>query len=112
MLFFKLAQRAEKQEEQKNQGFNLADIEQVLNSKSKIRLKEEEAYKHLLKLQPYLVHVLLMNIDNHVQAIRMASVKTLEFLFDTLGCNLDDSLTQILVAIIKTYPSMIKRSNI
>lgn len=42
----------------------------------------------------------------------MASLKTLEFLFDTLGCNLDESLLQILVAIIKTYPSMTKRSNI
>lgn len=42
----------------------------------------------------------------------MASLKTLEFLFDTLGCNLDESLLQILVAIIKTYPSMTKRSNL
>lgn len=42
----------------------------------------------------------------------MASLKTLEFLFDTLGCNLDESLLQILVAIIKTYPSMTKRSNV
>lgn len=42
----------------------------------------------------------------------MASLKTLEFIFDTLGCNLDDSLLHILVAIIKTYPSMSKRSNL
>ena len=56
--------------------------------------------------------MLLMNIDSHVQAVRMASLKTLEFLFDTLGCNLDESLLQILVAIIKTYPSMTKRSNV
>ena len=42
----------------------------------------------------------------------MASLKTLEFIFDTLGCNLDQSLVQILVAIIKTYPSMQKRSNL
>ena len=42
----------------------------------------------------------------------MASLKTLEFLFDTLGCNLDESLIPILIAIIKTYPSMTKRSNV
>jgi hypothetical protein len=42
----------------------------------------------------------------------MASLKTLEFLFDTLGCNLDESLILILIAIIKTYPSMTKRSNL
>lgn len=42
----------------------------------------------------------------------MASLKTLEFLFDTLGCNLDESLISILIAIIKTYPSMTKRSNV
>lgn len=47
-----------------------------------------------------------------MQAVRMASLKTLEFIFDTLGCNLDESLIQILVAIIKTYPSMSKRSNL
>ena len=42
----------------------------------------------------------------------MASLKTLEFIFDTLGCNLDESLLQILVAIIKTYPSMSKRGTL
>ena len=84
----------------------------MINTKHKIRLKQEEAYKYLLKLHPHLIQVLLMNIDSHVQAVRMASLKTLEFLFDTLGCNLDESLLQILVAIIKTYPSMTKRSNV
>ena len=84
----------------------------MINARNKTRIKNEEAYKYLLKLQPHLVQVLLLNIDSHIQAVRMASLKTLEFLFDTLGCNLDESLLQILVAIIKTYPSMTKRSNV
>ena len=118
VLFYKLARREQKSEEQRSSGAGAStstsvhDIEQMINTKNKIRLKQEEAYKYLLKLHPHLIQVLLMNIDSHVQAVRMASLKTLEFLFDTLGCNLDESLLQILVAIIKTYPSMTKRSNV
>ena len=55
--------------------------------------------------------MLLLNIDSHIQAVRMASLKTLEFLFDTLGCNLDESLVSILIAVIKTYPSMTRRNS-
>ena len=90
----------------------MSELDQVLATCSKTRLKQEDAYKYLLRLQPHLIDILLLNIDNDVQAVRMASLKTLEFIFDTLGCNLDEQIVQILVAIIKTYPSMSKRSNI
>lgn len=108
--FYRLAKRVEKNQDDHG---GVGDVDQLLNStRNKTRLKQEEAYKYLLRLQPYLVEVLLINIDSHVQAVRMASLKTLEFLFDTLGCNLDESLISILIAIIKTYPSMTKRSNL
>ena len=91
VLFFKLARRIEKHKDKQSPISN-AELEQVLNSCNKTRLKQEEAYKYLLKLQPHLVDVLLINIDSDIQAVRMASLKTLEFIFDTLGCNLDESL--------------------
>ena len=47
-----------------------------------------------------------MNIDSDIEAIRLAALKTLEFLLDTLGCSLGESLVQIFVTIIRTYPSM------
>lgn len=68
----------------------MSELDQVLATCSKTRLKQEDAYKYLLRLQPHLIDILLLNIDNDVQAVRMASLKTLEFIFDTLGCNLDE----------------------
>lgn len=56
VLFYKLAKRVEKQDESKGRGSdnlnaaNLVDIEKIVNTKNKPRLKQEEAYKYLLKL--------------------------------------------------------------
>jgi len=110
VLFYKLATRFEKH--QGSSGMSKAEMEQVLNCCQKEKLKQEEAFGYLLRLQPHLVELLLINIDSHVQAVRMASLKTLEFVFDTLGCNLNHSLLLILVAIIKTYPSLAKKCSL
>jgi len=46
----------------------------------------------------------LLNIDSNIEAIRLAVLKTLEYLVDILGCSLENSLIHILVALLKTYP--------
>ena len=61
VLFYKLAKRVEK-----HGDYNVIEIEQMINARNKTRLKQEEAYKYLLHLQPHLVSVLLMNIDCHI----------------------------------------------
>ena len=54
VLFYKLAKRVEKHEENKSPGetsaaaASIVDIEQIINARSKSRLKQEEAYKYLL----------------------------------------------------------------
>ena len=45
-----------------------------------------------------------MNIDSNIEAVRLASLKTIEYLLDTLGCSLDESIIQIFVAVVQTYP--------
>ena len=45
-----------------------------------------------------------MNIDSNIEAVRLAALKTIEYLLDTLGCSLDESIIQIFVAVVQTYP--------
>ena len=49
VLFFKLARRIEKHKDS-HSAISNSELDQVLNSCSKTRLKQEEAYKYLLKL--------------------------------------------------------------
>jgi hypothetical protein len=58
----------------------------------------------LVQLYPHLIQILLLNIDSNIEAIRLAVLKTLEYLVDILGCSLENSLIHILVALLKTYP--------
>lgn len=57
-----------------------------------------------------MIKILLQNIDSKIEAIKIASLRNIEFLIDTLGCSLDSYLIHILVAIISTYPSTYTQS--
>ncbi|CDW83869.1 UNKNOWN [Stylonychia lemnae] len=72
------------------------------------QIREEESYKLLMMMHPYLTKILLQNLDSKIEAIKVAVLRNLEFLIDQLGCSLDQYLVQILIGIIHTYP----RSNL
>lgn len=67
-------------------------------------MNDDEAHKILIKLHPHLIRILLSNINTKVEALKVAVLKSIEFLIDQLGCNLDQYLMQILISVIKTYP--------
>jgi hypothetical protein len=48
-------------------------------------IQEEDIYTELLKLQPDLLDWILLNLNEKVELIRIAFLKSLEFLLDTLG---------------------------
>ena len=98
---------------EKNQmnAMSFADVDPIKHAKYKVQLKQDQDYKCLMKLQPHLVQLLLVNIDSNIEAVRLASLKTLEYLLDTLGCSLDESIIQIFVALVQTYPQLQKASN-
>jgi hypothetical protein len=47
---------------------------------------------------------LLANIDSNIEAVRLAVLKTIEYLLDILGCSMERSLVSILAALVVTYP--------
>ena len=53
-----------------------------------------------MQMFPQLVELLLINIDNNIEAVRLAVLKTIEYLLDILGCSMDKSLVYIIVALI------------
>ena len=48
-------------------------------------IQEEDTYFELLKLQPNLLDWILSNLDEKIEPIRIAFLKALEFMLDTLG---------------------------
>ena len=67
--------------------------------------QEEDVYAELLTLQPHLIKFVLKGLGERVEPIRIAFLKTLEFLLDTLGCSLEMFAVHVLRTIIATYPS-------
>ena len=64
-------------------------------------IQEEDIYTELLKLQPDLIDWILQNLNENDEPIRVAFLKSLEFLIDTIGCSLGDYIWKILKSIIK-----------
>lgn len=40
-------------------------------------------------MHPYLIKLLIQNIESNIEAVKISSLKNIEFLIDTLGCSLD-----------------------
>ena len=55
-------------------------------------------------MQPYLIKILLSNIDTKSEPLKVAVLRNIEFVVDQLGCSLEQHLKDILVAVINTYP--------
>lgn len=68
---------------------------------NQLYIQEEDIYTELLKLQPDLLEWILMNLNEKVEPIRIAFLKSLEFLIDTLGCSLGTYTSKILKSVIK-----------
>lgn len=58
----------------------------------------------LMMIHPYLIKLLLKNLDSRIEAVKTSALRNIEFLIDTLGCSLDSHLIHILMAVIHTYP--------
>jgi len=55
-------------------------------------MSDEEAHKSLMRLHPHLVRILMSNIETKVEALKMAVLRSIEFLVDQLGCSLNQYL--------------------
>lgn len=67
---------------------------------------DSDVYSSLLHLQPYLCRLLLRNLADKLEPLRIACVRGLEFLLEHLGCSLGTQLTLVLKTVIKSYPSV------
>jgi hypothetical protein len=63
-----------------------------------------DVYTCLLNLQPHLARLLLRNLQDKLEPLRIACVRGLEFLIENLGCALGNQIPMILKSAIKTYP--------
>lgn len=45
-------------------------------------INEDEAHKRLMQIHPHLIKILLANIDTKVEALKVAVLKSIEFLID------------------------------
>jgi len=61
----------------------------ALNQLQKEHVKQEEAPQRLISIKSRLVAILVANIGSHIEVVRMAVLKTLEYLLDTLNCSLE-----------------------
>jgi hypothetical protein len=52
-------------------------------------ISSEDAYTALSKLSPYLIKMLLRTIGDKVDSVKIASLKSIEFLLEIMGCSLD-----------------------
>ena len=66
---------------------------------------DSDVYSSLLGLQPHLSRLLLRNLQDTLEPLKIACVRGLEFLLEHLGCSLGPQLGSILKIIINTYPS-------
>lgn len=74
-------------------------------------IQEEDIYTELLKLQPDLIDWILLNLNENDEPIRVAFLKSLEFLIDTVGCSLGNYICKILKSIIKQVNVTHKQNN-
>ncbi|OMJ85008.1 hypothetical protein SteCoe_13786 [Stentor coeruleus] len=66
---------------------------------------ESDVYSSLLRLQPHLGRLLLRNLTDKLEPLRIACVRGLEFLIENLGCSLGWQFVLVLKTIIKSYPN-------
>jgi hypothetical protein len=67
-------------------------------------IKQDESHRALFEIYPQLIELLLLHIDHSLEAVRLAVLKTIEYLVDLLGCSMQKSLILILLALVRTYP--------
>jgi hypothetical protein len=67
---------------------------------------QSDVYSSLLRLQPHLARLLLRNLTDKLEPLRISCVRGLEFLIENLGCSLGSQFVLVLKTIIKTYPTL------
>lgn len=72
---------------------------------------ESDVYSTLLRLQPHLGRLLLRNLNDKLEPLRIACVRGLEFLIENLGCSLGSQFVLVLKTIIKSYPNLLLPSD-
>lgn len=72
---------------------------------------ESDVYSSLLRLQPHLGRLLLRNLTDKLEPLRIACVRGLEFLIENLGCSLGSQFVLVLKTIIKSYPNLFLHSD-
>ena len=75
-------------------------------------IQEEDIYTELLKLQPELLDLILINLNEKVEPIHIAFLKSLEFLIDTLGCSLGGYICKILKSVIRHVHTTQKQNKV
>lgn len=63
-----------------------------------------DVYTSLMRLQPHLCRLLLRNMQDTLEPLKIACIRGLEFLIEHLGCALGGQLPHILKTVIKAYP--------
>lgn len=64
-----------------------------------------DTYSALLKISPTLCKFLTKCLNDKLEPLRVAAIRTLEFILEHLGCSIGSYLPHILKAVLLTYPS-------
>lgn len=55
---------------------------------------------------PQMLKFVMLTLTYQKEIIKLAALKLLEFILETQGCSLDNSIVTILKVLIKTYPNL------
>ena len=65
----------------------------------------EDVYTFLIHFHPNLLQLLLSLLSDKAEFIKVAAIKSLDFVIENMGCSLGESVITILKTILNTYPS-------
>ena len=65
----------------------------------------EDIYTSLIKLHPHLTRLLLILLTDQSECLKAATLRTLDFVLENMGCSLGNYVVHILKAIVSTYPN-------
>eukprot|EP01022_Parablepharisma_sp_SALTPOND_P015859 TRINITY_DN2272_c0_g1_i1.p2 TRINITY_DN2272_c0_g1~~TRINITY_DN2272_c0_g1_i1.p2 ORF type:complete len:1699 (-),score=191.91 TRINITY_DN2272_c0_g1_i1:6805-11901(-) len=68
------------------------------------KYSSEDIYTFLTRIHPHLVKLLLSLLTDKHEGVRMAAIKSLDFVIENMGCSLGTYVVPILKTILSTFP--------
>lgn len=72
---------------------------------SQIQVANIDSFSSMLLNLPFFLRFVIACLSHRLEIVRIAALKILKYVLETLGCSLDYGMVFILKAMLKTYPT-------